>query len=167
MDKDFQEQINELRQQMLSQRNHVIELENSIEDLFYSLISSRLRKPIIEEIVEQACLEYFSVSRKDFMGKTFVKEGNPINIDQPSRNIIESRKWFMSIMRNVLLKGDQSLILKSYPFYRRSEVHKHKPVYESGLRSEGKNRNILLGISAIVKRICKAEGVLSEDFEFL
>jgi len=146
----------------------ISELENSVEELFYSLISNRLSKKTIEEILELAVCEYFgNISKKDFMGKSFSKIGNPVHASEEDRNIIDARKWFMSIARNVLLKGPHKMRI-SYDFYNIKKESKHRPVYESALLSKDlEQRKILLGISAIVKRICKAEGVLSEDFEYL
>lgn len=148
-----------------------IEIENSIENLFYSLIGARLRKPTIEEIVELAVLEYFNVTRKNFLGQSFVKQGRTVQKrTDEDKAVIEARKWFISLMRYVLQKTTYSLTM-NYPFYHTRKEHKHRPVFTAALdpvtEQDKKHRKTLLGISKLVKDICKVEGVLDEDFQGL
>lgn len=145
--------------------------ENEVNSLFYSMIGGRLRKPIIEEIVEMAVLEHFNVTSVDFRGRHFLKNGRPERVKtEEDKSIVESRKWFLSIMTYVLRKTSFALAL-NYPFYHVRSEKKHRPVFMAAMdpkcEKDQKNREVLLAITTIVKRICEAEGVLSEDFHYI
>lgn len=143
---------------------------NDMEELFYSLLSSRSNKKTIEEVVEMAVIEYFSLNRKDFLGKTFLKWGRPRNGPTEDTNIIEGRKWFMCITRHIFLRGPHQ-IRSSYPFYAEVKEFKHRKAFlgamEPKTQKDQDNRIILLGVSAIIKRICLEEGVLDERLDML
>lgn len=147
-----------------------MKLENAVEELFYSLVAQRLRKPILEEIVAIAVLEYFNVARKDFIEKNFVKIGRPYNPKGVEKNISLARNWFMVLLRYVMQKHPGS-IRSSYPFYHVRKEHKFRPNFTAAMQPmtdrDFEQRKILFGISAIVKRICAEEGVLSENFSEL
>lgn len=154
-----------------SLEERIVHLENEVNSLFSSLIAYKLRKPILEEVVELAVLKYFKVERDDFLGKYFVNNGRPVKAETvQEKSIIESRKWFLSIMRYVLRKTNYSLGL-NYPFYHVREEKKHRPIFMGAIDPKSdkdqKNREILMGITAIIKQVCEEEGILSEDFQFL
>lgn len=157
------EEINKIKQS-------IILIENNMEELFYSLIAFRVKKSTLEEIVEFSVLEFFKIGRLAFHGKSFVRCGQPINIPQEDRAIMEGRKWFVSIMRYILLKSTYTLKL-NYPFYNQKFEFRHRSEFMGAInpktQKDHENREILLGLGNIIKRICLEEGVLDERLQLL
>jgi hypothetical protein len=149
--------------------NRIIELENEVESLFYAFHGYRLRRKILEEIVESAVCEYFEINRRDFIN-TVLKNRHFTSLTSKEKDLVEARKWFTSLMRYILEKNSYTLKL-NYQFYNIREDHKHRPIFMSAQNpitaQDKKNRELLLGVSAIVKRMCKEEEVAIENFAYL
>jgi hypothetical protein len=148
----------------------VQQLVNDNEELFYSLVAYKASKKTIEEIVEHAVLTHFSVvSRKDFYGKSYKKFGQTVyNFPAEDRAIVDARKWFVSIMRYILLKNTYTLKL-NYPFYSNFMEYSFRKDFTGAIspktEEDTRNRKILLAISRIIKETCLSEGILDPAYQ--
>ncbi|MCE7039238.1 hypothetical protein [Dyadobacter sp. CY312] len=145
-------------------------IENGMEELFYTLIAQRVRRKSIEEIVEISVLDFFKIGRIAFHGKSFLRRGQPANIPEEEKNILEARKWFVSIMRYILLKNTFSLKL-NYPFYHPNIEQRHRADFLGSINPKTQkdydNRKVFLGLGQLIKRTCLEEGVFDERIDQL
>ncbi len=145
-------------------------LINDVEDLFYSFVAYRMSKKSIEEIVEHAVIEHFNIKRRDFHGTVFAKEGKRRNFHDESAAVKEARNWFVSIVRNFLHRSPYTLSV-NVSFYQNKMEIRHRPIYNGALLpktpDDFKNKETLTAIRQIIKRLCKEEGISSEDFDYL
>lgn len=141
-----------------------------VEELFACLIAQRASKKSIEEIVERAVTQHFNLSLKQFYGVDFIKEGRPRKADGEKREIIEARKWCISILRNILFKSPWTMRMV-YPFYNNIIDVRHRPVWDGAVLpktdEDRANREILLAITTRIKQICKEEGMLDDNFQYI
>lgn len=155
----------------LELEKRITDLETDIEELFYAFYAYRNNKKTIEDVVVIAVMEFFGIkSRKDFFGLTYQKAGQPINLPEEDKSIIEARKWCLSMLRYILLKTTFSLQI-NFPFYHCKKLQSFRDVFEGSINpkteKDRENRKKLLGIGKIIKRIAKEEGILSDEFDQL
>lgn len=130
----------------------IVSLENTLEQYYFLFLGLKVASKSFEEIIEMAVLEYFEVDRYRFHEEVATRFTD--------QNLIQSRKWFLSIMHNFLHKNTDTMKKNYKAFYHCKKVQEHRPVYMSAVNNtNADNRKVFLGILAIAKRICDEEGI--------
>lgn len=153
------------------QRLRWLSNDNTIEDLFYVLISERINKKTAPEIVELAIIEYFDVNRRDFHRVKMGKYGDAASIPDEIRRIAHARKWHVSILMNVLHVSNFTMKSNYGTWYHHRIAFDHRPAYMGALMpisiEDEENRKHLLSINNIIKRMCKEESLLDDRLDFI
>lgn len=167
------QEVEEIQKQITALDDKFNLLVNDVETVFYQLLASKASKKSIEEIVEHAVIQQFNISKKEFYGSFFKKEGKPNAKQEEARpEVIEARKWFLSIMRNILYRSPYFL-KNTYPFYHHMIEIRHRPVYGGAIipktEEDRKNNKLLRELNSLIKAACLQEGVLDEmkEYDFL
>ncbi|MGG7664065.1 hypothetical protein [Dyadobacter sp. BHUBP1] len=141
-------------------------LENTVEELFFSLASQRTSRRSIELIVELAVLEHFQADRRKFHTMDFGKFGDASTIPEEDKRVLEARKWFMSIMRNMLHHNSWSM-KKNYPWYHHKKEVAHRAAFIGAINptnpDDESNRLIFKSICISVQKMCLQEGIAAGD----
>lgn len=160
----------ELQQQIDELKSKFDLFVNDTDNLFYQILAMRASRKSIEEIVEHTVIQHFKVSRRDFIGTNYAKEGKPKGKQVPANtNVIEARKWFVSIMTNILLKSPFTLRI-AYPFYNNIMEIRHRPIYQGAIipktEADRKNNKLLRELNDRIKEACLQEGLLEQMKEY-
>lgn len=135
-------------------KQRVMLIENNLEEYYFNFLSLKAPRRSVEEIIELAVLEYFNVERKRFHKETATRLSDD--------NFLMARKWFMSLSKNLLLRGC-STMKKDYDFYHHYKVKEHQPIYMAAVNPKNDadyvHRRTYLAILAIARRMCDEEGI--------
>jgi len=153
------------------QRLRWLSNDNTIEDLFYVLLSERVDKKSIQEVVELAIIEHFDVNRIDFHRVKMGKYGDAESIPDNIRRVAHARKWHVSILMNMLHVSNFTMKSNYGNWYHHRIAFDHRPAYMGALMpcsvEDQSNRDHLLSIGNIIKRMCNEEGLLDERLDLI
>lgn len=142
------------------------ELENHIENWFFLAFQFKASRKCIEEIVELSVVQHFGIKRSDFHQKVYDKIGSPRHTNSYDKKVIESRKWFMSIMKNMLHRTSYKMS-ENYLFFHEKKVVAHRPVYMSAIDGSSEEaKKTFMEICSIVRQMMLDEGLVKEEYDF-
>lgn len=177
--KELELRINELEQSNNSLKNDleqvkqsIVFLENDYERIFHSLLSMKVSKKTIEELVCHAICQEFNVSLKTLFDMAHKTSGRPSKEDIKNgiNNVIQARLWAISITRYILLRHPHGVKM-AYPFYAHKRELSHREVFMGALypnsEEDKKNRDTLLSICARIKQLMKENGISNDSFDYI
>ena len=162
--------VNHLITRLSHAEERIHGIENTIEELFYSLISKNGDMKSATQIIEQAVIEYFDIKFTDFHRVRMGQYGDYNAIPDHIKRVSHARKWHTSIMVNIMHVANGTM-KANYHWYSHVAAINHKPAYMGALMPKNaedlENQKHLFSIGKIAQRIASEEGLLDERLEFV
>lgn len=134
----------------------IVNIENDFESFFSTFLNQRSEKKCIIELLEDAIVDHFQITKKDFKFIELKKDGKASrSLAIENKDIVEARKWMIILSKFILLKTSGSLKIE-YPWYSARNEWNYRRIFTAALepktKEDLKNRETFLSISGHIRK---------------